>query len=66
MNETEFKLDFPEPSEWKCYMFGNSASGNGIVYTPLEENVPNRFVRWMMKTCFACTWVNEKNIGGGE
>jgi len=63
MNENEFKLDFPEPSEWKCYMFGNPVGGVGIVYTPLEGTVPNRFVRWMMKTCFACTWVKEKGIG---
>jgi hypothetical protein len=49
-------LQLPKNSNWKCYMFG-SADGNGIVYTPFEGNVPNRFVRWMMKICFACTWV---------
>jgi hypothetical protein len=47
----------PKYSNWKCHMFGSSPGGNGMVYYPSEGNVPNRFVRWMMKVCFACTWV---------
>ena len=55
-------LKFPEQSEWKCYMFGNTPHGNtGIVWIPLKGKEPNWFVRWMMKVCFACTWVKEKN-----
>ena len=50
-------IQMPEPSNWKCHMFGSSPGGNGMVYYPSEGNVPNRFVRWMMKVCFACTWV---------
>jgi hypothetical protein len=50
-------LERAKPSNWKCYMFGNSTNGHGMVYCPAEGNVPNRFVRWMMKICFACTWV---------
>jgi hypothetical protein len=48
-----------EMSEWKCYMFG-AADGTGITYRPIKGGEPNRFVRWMMKICFACTWVKEK------
>jgi len=52
----------PERSEWKCYLFGNTPQDNqGIVWIPVKGQEPNRFVRWMMKVCFACTW--EKNNG---
>jgi len=52
----------PEQSEWKCYLFGNTPQDNqGIVWIPRKGQEPNRFVRWMMKVCFACTW--EKNNG---
>ena len=48
----------PEFSEWKCYLFGNDPETDfGITYTPQEGSVPNFFIRWMMKICFACTWV---------
>ncbi len=56
-----------ERSEWSCYMFGNTPGGYGLVYTPEKGKVPNRFVRWMMKICFACTWVkgmSETSIKG--
>ena len=43
-------------SNWTCYLFGGSP-GNGIAYTPVEGKVPNRFVRFMTRICFACTWV---------
>jgi hypothetical protein len=49
----------PKHSNWTCYMFGGSA-GNGIAYVPLEGRVPNRFVRWMMRICFDCRWVEKK------
>ena len=59
---------YPEPtiiptpilSDWKCYLFGNKPGGNGITYMPTVGNVPNVFIRWMMKICFACTWVKEE------
>jgi hypothetical protein len=50
----------PELSEWQCYMFGNRPGGTGIVYRPNKGKEPNWFVRWMMKICFACTWVKDK------
>ena len=57
--EPQFTLHVrPAPSGWKCYLFGNTPSGVGFVYTPTIGQVPNWFVRWMMKVCFACTWVN--------
>ena len=48
-----------EMSEWKCYLFGSS-DGTGITYCPIKGGEPNCFVRWMMKICFACTWIKEK------
>jgi len=60
----------PEQSGWKCYMFGSkppkdngpiTISWTGLfIYTPTKGNVPNFFVRWMMKVCLGCTWVKEK------
>ena len=55
------KIHILELSEWKCYMFGNTPSGTGLVYQPQEGHEPNRFVRWMMRICFACTWVKEEH-----
>ena len=51
----------PECSDWKCYMFGNRPDGYGITYFPVKGQVPNRFVRFMMKVCFDCLWVKEDN-----
>ncbi len=51
----------PKLSNWNCYMFGNRPGGSGIIYTPQEGRVPNRFVRLMMRICFDCKWVkNDK------
>lgn len=50
----------PERSEWSCYLFGNRPGGAGIVYTPNKGKEPNWFVRWMMKICFDCLWVKER------
>ena len=47
----------PKLSDWSCYMFGNRPGGSGIIYTPQEGKVPNRFVRFMMRICFDCKWV---------
>jgi len=46
-------------SNWTCHLFGGSP-GNGIAYTPVEGEVPNRFVRFMSRIFFACTWVEKK------
>lgn len=47
----------PVMSDWQCYLFGNKpGSSGGIVLRPTIDNVPNWFVRWMMKVCFDCTW----------
>jgi hypothetical protein len=53
-------IKVPKNSNWKCYLFGNRPGGNGIIYVPPEERVPNRFVRFMMRICFDCLWVEEK------
>ena len=55
----KFALNLPKQSNWTCYMFGNRPGGAGIVYTPVEGKVPNRFVRFMMRICFDCKWVKK-------
>lgn len=45
--------------DWVCYMFGNKPGGVGMVYYPAKGQVPNWFVRWMMKVCLGCTWVKK-------
>jgi len=52
-------LNLPKQSKWTCYMFGNRPGGSGIMYTPEEGRVPNRFVRFMMRICFDCLWVKK-------
>tara|TARA_R110000822_G_C15073261_1_gene468840 strand:- start:55 stop:273 length:219 start_codon:yes stop_codon:yes gene_type:complete len=47
----------PELSGWKCHMYGSNPDGYGMVYYPTEGNVPNFFIRYMMKICLGCTWV---------
>jgi hypothetical protein len=49
----------PKLSNWTCYLFGNRPGGMGMVYTPAEGQVPNRFVRFMMRICLGCTWVKK-------
>ena len=56
----EYKFHVPERSEWICYLF-SGRKGEGISYRPVKGYEPNWFVRWMMKICFDCTWVKEKN-----
>ena len=56
MNEVKYELSLPQMSDWKCYMFGSHKGTNGLIYVPIKGNEPNRFVRWMMKVCFACHW----------
>lgn len=56
-NKIEFKLQLPEYSNWTCYLFGNRPGGSGLAYTPQKGQVPNRFVRFMMRICFDCYWV---------
>ena len=50
-----------EPSEWKCYLFGNTPDGNGIVYHPDKHDVPNMFIRFFMKVCLGCTWIKSES-----
>ena len=58
----KLRINFqPSCSDWKCYMFGNKPDGSGMIYIPAEGQVPNRFVRFMMKVCFDCLWVKEEN-----
>lgn len=49
-----------EESEWECYLFGNKPDINdGIIYVPAKGNVPNWFIRLMMKWMLGCTWVKK-------
>ena len=62
MTENEIKfytIQTPEMSDWTCYLFGNKPNGLGLAYVPTKGQVPNWFVRWMMKICFDCTWVRK-------
>jgi hypothetical protein len=54
-----YTITQPKLSNWTCYLFGNRPGGAGIVYTPQEGQVPNRFVRFMMRICLGCTWVKD-------
>ena len=59
MVQPVFKIqNEPEYSKWKCYLWGNKPDNDtGLSYIPIKDNVPNFFVRWMMKVCFDCTWI---------
>jgi hypothetical protein len=58
--DNKFFIHQPKQSNYTCYMFGNRPGGMGMVYTPAEGQVPNRFVRFMMRICLGCTWVKNK------
>jgi hypothetical protein len=49
-----------EDSGWTCYLFGGTKNIASITWRPYKGTVPNAFVRWMMKICFACTWVKDQ------
>lgn len=51
-----------ESSDWSCYLFGNKPGGVGMIYVPTKDQVPNWFVRWMMKICLGCTWVKKDTV----
>lgn len=57
-----YTFQVPERSDWSCYLFGNKPGGVGIVYVPAKDQVPNWFVRWMMKICLGCTWVKKDTV----
>ena len=48
-----------DSSGWRCDLFG-SVYPYGISYSPVRGQVPNAFVRWMMRLCLGCTWVREQ------
>lgn len=56
---SSYAINLSKPSNYTCYMFGNRPGGGGIIYTPSEGQVPNWFVRWMMRICFDCLWVKK-------
>jgi hypothetical protein len=60
INYSQYKLHVPEHSEWQCYMFGNKPGGMGMVYRPRKGKEPKWFVRLMMRVCFDCLWVKDK------
>jgi hypothetical protein len=59
-SDDSITISVPERSEWTCYMFG-AVGGEGIQYTPAKGREPHRFARWMMRICFDCRWVKEKD-----
>lgn len=49
-------LKQPEPSEWKCELFG---CGESVVLHPTKGSEPNWFWRQMQFLCFGNRWVRE-------
>jgi len=43
----------PEPSGWKCELFGVNG---GVMLYPAKGNVPNWFWRWTQRICFGNKW----------
>jgi hypothetical protein len=60
MEKYKFRIVRTQDPNWKCYLFGNTPEGHGMIYFPSEGQVPNWFVRWMMKVCLGCTWVKKE------
>jgi len=55
--EINYDLNIPKQSKtWECWLFG-SKSSMGFVYHPSEGDIPNPFIRWMMKVFLGCRWV---------
>ena len=46
----EVMFHLPEYSEWSCYLLENT------IFTPVKDDVPNRFHRWMQELCFGVKW----------
>lgn len=46
----------PQPSEWRCELFG---CGGSLVMRPNHGNVPNRFWRWMQYLAFGNRWIRD-------
>jgi hypothetical protein len=57
-------IELKKHSEWRCYLFGCRDYNYGMVYTPVEDAVPNWFVRFMMRICLGCVWVKERPSDG--
>ena len=51
----------PEPSEWKCYLFGNSADNQGIIWVPNKGCEPNWFWRKMQYLVLGNKWEKKSN-----
>ena len=54
-----YTLSLPEPSEWKCYLFG-SKSSQGIVFVPRKGQEPNWFWRKMQFLILGNKWVKNE------
>jgi hypothetical protein len=52
-------LQVPESAGWTCYLFGTKPGFGGFVYKPSKGQVPNFFVRWMMKVLLGCMWIKD-------
>jgi hypothetical protein len=55
---TPHLISFPEPSDWKCYLFGGSHTSS-IVWTPTKGEVPCWFWRKMQWLFFGNKWVKK-------
>ena len=50
---TKSFVDWPEPSDWECELFG---TGKALVLRPVKDRVPNWFWRQMQYLCFGNKW----------
>ncbi len=50
-------VELPERSEWYCQLFG---MGEGLVFHPGENAIPNRFWRVMQYLFFGNKWIKEE------
>jgi hypothetical protein len=55
---TPHSISFPEPSDWKCYLFGGRHTSS-FVWTPTKDHVPCWFWRKMQWIFFGNEWVKK-------
>jgi len=49
-------LHTPEKSEWKCYLFGNTSTNQGMIWIPNKGMEPNWFWRQMQYLILGNKW----------
>jgi len=64
MNESQWVIaDFPERSDWVCYLFGSSPLHPGISWRPDKGCEPNWLWRQMQYLFIGNLWILEPEHG---